>query len=201
MFSRLRLPALITLLCTACAHTPLHYAGYYDQARNIYSNPAAGFQLTLPPHWVTSATPQAFTVPQHLRPDQEQVLEAYDPQSQLGLAIVVQQGPVADIETLVQRMQAVPEAPLTAYLASPTTTGFQQLGVRQTVINTHAAAEWLYTTQDTTGGQPLDITVHTYIFNIAGNYVHIAFSVPAPQYDSMYPTIEQVVQTFQAVTS
>ena len=201
MLSRLSLAVLITLLCTACAYTPLRYAGSYDHARHIYSNLAAGFQLALPPHWVTSTIPQAFTVPQRLRPDQEQVLEAYDPQSQLGLVIVVQQGPVADVETLVQRMQAVPEAPLTAYLASPTTTGFRQLGVRKTVINTYEAAEWLYATQDTTGGQPLDITVHTYIFNVAGNYVHIAFSVPSPHYNSTHPTIEQVVQTFQAVTS
>ncbi len=201
MLSRLVIAAFITLLCAACISTPLRYAGYYDRARNVYWNPTAGFQLTLPPHWVTYAIPQAFTVPQRLRPDQEQVLEAYDPNSQLGLVIVVQQGPVADVDTLVQRMQAVPEAPLTAYLASPTTTGFRQLGVRKIVINTHEAAEWLYATQDTTGGQPLDITVHTYIFNVAGNYVHIAFSVPSPQYDSMNPTIEQVVQTFQAVTS
>jgi hypothetical protein len=201
MLSRLVIAALISLLCAACAPTPIRYAGYYDRARNVYTNPTAGFRLTLPPHWVTYATPQAFTVPQDLRPDQEQVLEAYDPNAQLGLVIVVQQGPVADVDTLVQRMQAVPEAPLTAYLASPTTTGFQQLGVRKTVINTHEAAEWIYTAQDTTGGQPLAVTVHTYIFAVAGNYVHIAFSVPSPQYDAVHPTIEQVVQTFQTVAS
>jgi hypothetical protein len=134
--------------------------------------------------------PQEFTIPIPLRPDQEQVLEAYDPTSQLGLVAVVQQGPLAEIPDLVQRMQRVSEERLATQLQRPDATNFRQISLRQIVVNGHATAEWIYTATDATGGQPVDITVSYYIVKVGENYVYLTFSVPAAQYAGTRPAIE-----------
>lgn len=181
------------LLCTAC--TPTRFAGQYERTDNVYVNDAAGFHLSIPPHWVVYTQRQDFTVPLPLRPDQEQVLEAYDPASRLGLVIVVQQGPLLGIDELVRRMQAVPEDQVAQRLRTPYATDFRQLAIRTLVVKGRQVAEWIYTARDITAGRPADITVSSYIVKAGERYVYLTFSVPAAQYVGVRPVITSLLNT------
>jgi hypothetical protein len=162
----------------------------------VYVNDAVGFQILLPPHWFVATTQQNFTVPLALRADQEQVLEAYDPATRLGLVVVVQQGPVLDIAALVQHMQAASEAELAQRLSSPQATAVQQRAVRHIVVNGYDAAEWLYTATDTTAGVPVEVTVSMYILQVGEHYVYLTFSTPTAQEATSQPAIDGVLYTF-----
>ena len=185
------LAVLVGVLLTAC--TPTRFAGHYERADNIYANDAAGFSLTIPPHWVVYTQRQDFTVPLQLRPDQEQVLEAYDPTFRLGLVIVVQQGPLLAIDELVRRMQAVPEDQVAQRLRAPYATDFRQLGLRTLVLKGREVAEWIYTVRDTTAGR--DVTVSSYIVKAGERYVYLTFSIPAAQYGAAKPVITSLLHT------
>jgi hypothetical protein len=186
----------LSALCAACVSTPSGYSGYYNRASYVYANPDAGFRLVLPPPWTLRTAPQTFTVPTQLRPDQEQVLEAYHPASGLGLIIVVQQGPVLEIADLVQQMQATDEEQLATHLRRPDVTAFQQLSVRKMVLNGHEMAEWIYMVTDATGAQPIDMTVSYYIAKVRAQYVYLTFSIPATRYPETRPSIESTLATF-----
>ena len=190
------LAVLVGWACTACVSTPTRYAGHYDYTRQVYVNDTVGFQLLLPQPWFVATTPQNFTVPLALRADQEQVLEAYDPTAQLGLVIVVQQGPLLDIATLVRHMQAVPEAQVAQHLGSPPAANVRQRTIRHIVVNGYDAAEWIYTATDTTAGLPVEITVNTYILKIGEYYVYLTFSVPTAQDATSQPAIDTILYTF-----
>jgi hypothetical protein len=170
--------------------------GYYNRASYVYANPVAGFRLVLPPPWTLRTDPQTFTVPTQLRPDQEQVLEAYHPASRLGLIVVVQQGPVLEIADLVEQMQATAEEQLTMHLRRPDATAFHQLSIRKIVLNGREIAEWIYTVTDATGTQPVDMTVSYYIAKVREQYVYFTFSIPAAQYPETRSSIESTLATF-----
>jgi hypothetical protein len=195
MIRHVLLAILVGWLCVACASTPGRFAGHYNPANQIYTNQAAGFRLMLPQTWVVRTAPHNFTVPILLRPDQNKVLEAYDAASKLGLVVVVQQGPLADIATLVQKMQTVPEERLTQQLSRSDASDFRQLSVRQIVVHGRDTAEWVYTATDPTGGQPVEMTVSNYIVKVRENYVYLTFSIPAAQYPGARSTIDAVLST------
>jgi hypothetical protein len=194
MMKSIRLAILVgTLLCTAC--TPTRFAGQYERTDYVYTNEAAGFRLTIPPPWLVYTQHQDFTVPLQLRPDQEQVLEAYEPAAKLGVVIVVQQGPLLAIDELVRRMQAVPEGRVTQHLRTPYATDFRQLALRTLIVKGRHVAEWIYTVRDTTAGSPVDITVSSYIVKVGERYVYLTFSVPAAQYGAAKPVITSLLNT------
>jgi hypothetical protein len=105
MRKRIVFAALVAWLCTACASTSRHVGGHYDRVNDLYTNKTAGFSLAIPERWAIYTDSADFALPLQLQPDQEQVLEAYDPVSQLGLVVVIQDGPLLDIATLVQKMR------------------------------------------------------------------------------------------------
>jgi hypothetical protein len=190
------LAVLAGWMCTACVGTSTRYAGYYDRTRHVYVNNALGFQLLFPARWFVATTLQDFTVPLALRADQAQVLEAYDAATSLGLVIVVQQGPLLDIDALVQRMQAVPADQVAQRLASPQATDIQQHMVRKIIVNGYEAAEWVYTATDTTAGTPVDITVSTYILKVSEHYVYLTFSMPTAADATSRSAIDAILYTF-----
>lgn len=192
----LPLAILLSGLLVACAGSPVRYPGYYDRTDHVYSNEVVGFYLTIPHHWAVMTKHRDFTVPVNLRPDQEQVLEAYDAAAKLGLVIVVQQGPLAEIAELVRRMQAVSEDQLARRLQSPNVMDVRQTAIRETVVNGHAAVEWIYTAMDITAGQSVDVTVISYIFKVGERYVYLTFSVPAAQSATAQSTIWSILNTF-----
>lgn len=190
------LAVLVGWVCTACVSTSTQYAGYYNRTQHVYVNDKVGFQLTLPPRWFVVTTPGKFSVPLALRPDQEQVLEAYDPITRLGLVIIVQQGPLLTIDELVQRMQEMPEAQVSQNLSNPQTTDVRQHTIRRIVVNGYDTAEWIYTATDTTAGLPVDITVSTYILQVREQYVYVTFSIPTAQDATSRPAIDAILYTF-----
>jgi hypothetical protein len=190
------LAVLVGWACTACVSIPTRYPGHYDYSRQVYVNDTVGFQLLLPRPWLVATAPQNFTVPLALRADQEQVLEAYDPTAQLGLVIVVQQGPLLDIAPLVRRMQAVPEDQVAQQVGSSPAANVRQRAIRHIVVNGYDAAEWIYTATDTTAGLAVDITVHTYILKVGEQYVYLTFSVPTAQETTSQPAIDAILYTF-----
>jgi hypothetical protein len=143
-----------------------------------------------------ATAPQDFTVPLALRADQVQVLEAYDAVTSVGLVIVIQQGPLLDIDTLVQRMQAVPADQVAPRLASPQATDVQQHVIRKILVNGYEAAEWVYTATDATAGTPVDVTVSTYILKVSAHYVYLAFSVPTAADTASRAAIDAILYTF-----
>ncbi len=190
------LVVLIAGLCTACASVPARFPGDYDRLNRVYANDTIGFRLIFPRYWAVAAKPRDFTVPVALRPDQERVLEAYDLASKLGLVVVVQEGPLLDIADLVQRMQEMPEAQVTEQLRSPQAAGIQQT-IRHIMINGQAAAEWIYTATDTTGAQPVDMTVSSYILKVGEQYVYLTFSIATAQETASRPAIKSILNTFE----
>jgi hypothetical protein len=190
------LAAFLAGLCTACVSAPVRFAGHYDRTKHVYVNTSVGFLLTIPQQWAIATTHRDFTVPLDLRSDQEQVLEAYNPDSKLGFVIVVQQGPLAEITDLVQRMQAVSENQVTQQLHSPQAMDVQQTLIRNITVNHHEAAEWIYTARDTTAGQPIEITVSFYILKVGEHYVYLTFSTPTAQAAASRPAIEYILGTF-----
>ena len=196
---RLLYVMLISGMCAACVSTPSGVTGRYNRVSHVYSNPAAGFRLVLPPPWTIRTAPQTFTVPTQLRPDQEQVLEAYHPIAKLGLVIVAQQGPLLEIADLVQQMQATAEERLSTALQRPDATAFQQLSLRKIVLNGRELAEWVYMVTDRTGEPPTDITVSYYIVKVREQYVYFTFSIPAAQYPETRSSIESTLATFETL--
>jgi hypothetical protein len=195
------LAVLVGWLCTACVGTSTRSAGYYDRTRHLYVNDALGFQLLFPGGWLVATAPQDFTVPMALRADQVQVLEAYDAATSVGLVIVIQQGPMLDIDTLVQRMQAVPADQVAQRLANPQATDVQQHMVRKIIVNGDAAAEWVYTATDATAGTPVDVTVSIYILKVSEHYVYLAFSVPTAADTASRAAIDAILYTFSRSAS
>lgn len=189
------LAIVVSVWCAACVRTSGRYTGHYDRVQHIYTVKSVGLRLTLLPTWLIRTQQQQFTVPLALRPDQEQVLEAYDASAKLGLVVVVQPGPVAEIAELVQRMQAVSEAHLHDQMAGAPATAVRQLSLEKISLNDHDAAAWIYTATDTTGGLPIDTTVSFYILKVREHYVYLTFSTPAAAYESAKPTIESVLRT------
>jgi hypothetical protein len=190
------LAVLVGWIGTACVGTSTRYAGYYDRTRHVYVNDALGFQLLFPGGWFVATAPQDFTVPLALRADQVQVLEAYDAVLSVGLVIVIQQGPLLDIDALVQRMQAVPADQVAQRLASPQATDVQQHMVRKTLVNGYEAAEWVYTATDATAGLPVEVTVSTYILKVSEHYVYLTFSVPTAAATASRAAIDAILYTF-----
>ncbi len=190
------LAVLVGWVCTACVSTSTQYAGYYNRTQHVYVNDKVGFQLTLPPRWFVVTTPGKFSVPLALRPDQEQVLEAYEPITRLGLVIIIQQGPLLTIDELVQRMQALPEAQVSQNLSNPQTTDVQQQTIRRIDVNGYDTAEWIYTATDTTAGLSIDMTVSTYILKVSEQYVYLTFSIPTAQDATARPAIDAILSTF-----
>ncbi len=190
------LAILLLGLYTACASSPVRYAGHYNRTEHIYRNTTVGFRLRLPQHWAVTTKRRDFTVPLDLRPDQEQVLEAYDPNAKLGLVIVIQQGPVVEVAKLVQRMQEVPPAQRRRQLQSPQATDVRQIRIRKIEVNGYEAAEWVYTATDTTARPPVNITVSSYILKVSDHYVYLTFSVPASQTEAAGPAIQAILHTF-----
>ena len=201
MLKTLALVAFLLVLCTACVSTPARYEGYYQPAEQLYVNDTVGFRLTIPQYWVVTARRHDFTVPLALRPDQEQVLEAYDPTSRLGLVIVVQHGPLAPIAELVQRMQAVPQEQVAQRLQNPQATGVRQTLIRRIVVNGLDTAEWIYTVTDTTAGTAVDMTVSSYILHVHGYYVYLTFSAPTTQSAAASAAIQSMLHTFHLTSS
>ena len=196
MKSLVVLAALVGWLCTACVGTSTRYAGSYDRTRHLYVNDALGFQLLFPGGWFVATAPQNFTVPLSLRTDQVQVLEAYDGATSVGLVIVIQQGPLLDMDALVQRMQAVPADQVAQRLASPQATDVQQQMVRKIIVNGYEAAEWVYTAMDGTASLPLEVTVRTYILKVSEHYVYLVFSVPTAEDTASRAAIDAILYTF-----
>ena len=196
MKSLVVLAALVGWLCTACVGTSTRYAGSYDRTRHLYVNDALGFQLLFPGGWFVATAPQNFTVPLSLRADQVQVLEAYDGATSVGLVIVIQQGPLLDIDALVQRMQAVPADQVAQRLASPQASDVQQQMVRKIIVNGYEAAEWVYTAMDGTASLPLEVTVRTYILKVSEHYVYLVFSVPTAADTASRAAIDAILYTF-----
>jgi hypothetical protein len=185
-------------MCTACVSTPTRYAGHYDYTRHVYVNNKVGFQLILSPRWSVATAPGNFTVPLALRSDQEQVLEAYDLVTRLGLVIIIQQGPLLPIDELVQRMQALPEAQVSQHLSNPQATDVRQHTIRRIDVNGYDTAEWIYIATDTTAGLSVDMTVSTYILKINEQYVYLTFSIPTSQDATARPAIDAVLYSFAA---
>jgi hypothetical protein len=196
MRSVLVLAVLVGWICTACVGTSTRYAGSYDRTRHVYVNNALGFQLLFPARWFVATAPQDFTVPLALRADQEQVLEAYDAATSLGLVIVIQQGPLLDIDALVRRMQAMPADQVALHLASPQAIDVQQHTVRKIIVNGYEAAEWVYTATDTTAGPPVNVTVSTYILKVSEHYVYLTFSLPTAADATSRSAIDAILYTF-----
>jgi hypothetical protein len=194
---RLVVMTLIGLLVTACARTPIPQVSNDDHLTQLYVNKALGFRLLLPGYWTLAVDRQDFTVALQLRPDQEPVLQAYDAGSKLGLVIVIQQGPVAEIEAFMQRLQAVSTERLDDHLMRLPETDFRQLALRRKVVNGYEAAEWIYTVTDTSEGVPIDTAVSVFVLNVREHYVYLTFSTPTAQYATAKPIIESVVQTFK----
>jgi hypothetical protein len=182
MLKRILFVALMVWLCTACASTSRRFVGSYDRLNGLYTNETVGFYLTIPERWAIY-TDSEFAVPLQLRADQERVLEAYDPVSQLGLVVVVQEGPLLDIAELVRRMRAVPEARLTDELTVVHAANVRQLSLRAT---------------DMTGVQPVNVTMSFFIFKVDERYVYLTFSVPSTRYAAAQPTRTSILQTFQS---
>jgi hypothetical protein len=191
---------LVGLLLTACA-PKTRYPGRYDRHDRVYTNASLGFRLTFPEAWAVTTSRQFFTVPLDLRPDQERVLEAYDPVSHLGVVIVIQDGPVAEIAQLVQRMQAMPIAQAGKRLIGPHATDVRQHSLRRITIQGQEVAEWVYTAKDTTDAGAVNMTVSYFILKLRDHYVYLAFAAPEAQYAATKPTIEAIVQTFRLVNS
>jgi len=196
MRSVIVLAVLVGWMCTACLGTSTRYAGHYDRTRHVYVNDALGFQLLFPGRWFVATAPQDFTVPLALRADQVQVLEAYDAVTSMGLVIVIQQGPLLDIDALVQRMQTVPADQVAQHLASAQATDVQQHMVRKIIVNGDEAAEWVYTATDATAGTPVDVTVSTYILKVSEHYVYLAFAVPTAADTASRAAIDAILYTF-----
>ncbi len=196
MRPRLALVTLVGLLCAACASTPTRQVEDDDRTGHIYFNNTLGFRLTIPRHWTLVTRRQSFTVPLQLRFDQEQVLEAHNPDAELGLVIVIQHGPVAAIQALVQSMQSVSVNRLGEPFIGPSTTDVRQLSVRPIVVNGLKAAKWIYTAKDTTGGVPIDTTVSFFILIVKEHYVYLTFATPTARYVTAKPTIEAILRTF-----
>jgi hypothetical protein len=114
------------------------------------------------------------------------------------LVVVVQEGPLFEIDELVRRMQAMPPAHVNEHLRRPQAVGVQRT-IRKIVINGRAVAEWIYTATDTTGGQPVELTVSSYIYKLDGYYVYLTFSIPVAQEAIVQPTIESIVDSLQPV--
>lgn len=195
------LVVLVLVLGTACVSPPSRYEGHYERADQVYVNDTVGFRLSIPQYWAVTTKRRDFTVPLALRPDQEQVLEAYDATSRLGLVIVVQHGPLASITELVQRMQAVSPEQVAQRLQSPHTTGVRQTLIRRIVVNGHEAVEWIYTVTDTTAGTAVDMTVSSYILKISDHYVYLTFSAPLTHATSASTAIQSVLHTFDLSSS
>lgn len=196
MWQRIVFAVLVAWLCTACASTSRHFGGYYDRVNDLYTNETVGFSLAIPEYWTIYTDSDDFAMPLQLQPDQRQILEAYDPVSQLGLVVVVQDGPLLDIAALVRKMRAVPAEQVADQLTAPHATDVQQLSVRTTLINGYEAAEWVYTATDTTGGQPLNMTMSFFIFKVGERYVYITFSIPSAQYTAAQTTMASILKTF-----
>lgn len=137
-----------------------------------------------------------FALPLQLQPDQEQVLEAYNPTVELGLVLVVQEGPLIEIADFVQKMQEIPAERLGEQLAAANSTNVQSLSLRTTRVHGVEAAEWIYTATDTTGGIPVHMTVSFFILKVGERYVYITFSVPSTQYTLAKPLIDATLRTF-----
>ncbi len=189
---------LVGLLLTACAPQP-RYPGRYDRHDRVYTNESLGFRLTFPEEWAVTTSRQLFTVPLDLRPDQERVLEAYDPVSHLGVVVVIQHGPVAEIAQLVQRMQAMPVEQAGERLVGPHTTDVQQLSLRRITVQGQDVAEWVYTATETIGAVAVYTTVSFFMLKIQDHYVYLTFASPEAQYAATKPTIEAIVQTLRLV--
>ncbi|MCZ6876094.1 MAG: hypothetical protein O7G88_21620 [bacterium] len=194
------LAVLVVSLCVACATVPMRFSGAYDRLNRVYVNDAIGFRLVFPPYWAVAVKPRYFTVPVRLRADQEQVLEAYDQASRLGLVMVVQEGPLLEIAELVQRMQAMPETHVNEHLRRPQAAGVQQ-SIGKIIINGQAVAEWIYTATDTTGGVAVEVTVKSYIYKLGEYYVYLTFSITAAQETVAQPAIKAILDAFQPITA
>jgi hypothetical protein len=188
--------ACVVWLCTSCASTPRRFAGHYDRLNNLYVNQTVGFSLTIPTGWVIYTKSSDFAVPLQLQPDQEQVLEAYNPEVELGLVLVIQEGPLIEISDLVQKMQAMPAERLGEQFAAANTTNVQPLSLRTTTVSGSEAAEWIYTATDTTGGIPVNMTVSFFILKVGERYVYITFSVPSTRYPMVKSLIDSTLRTF-----
>ena len=186
---------LVSMGCAACAATSVRDAGRYDHTRYVYHNDQAGLRLTLPPPWLVRTEQDRFTVPLVLRPDQEQILEAYHDTAHLGLVAVVQTGPVAATAELLQRMQAVPETQRHRWLSNASVRDLQERFLGKVNINGHDAVAWIYTATDIAGGQPTAITVSFYILKIQGHYVYLTFSTPAEAYAKAQPVMASILHT------
>jgi PsbP-like protein len=196
MRKRIVFAALVAWLCTACASTSRSVGGHYDRVNDLYTNETVGFSLAIPERWAIYTDSADFALPLQLQPDQEQVLEAYDPVFQLGLVVVVQDGPLLDIDALVQKMRAMSEERLAKQLTAAHVTNVQQLSVRTTLVNGHEAAEWIYTATDMTGGRPLKMTVSFFILKVNERYVYLTFSVPSHLSATAQPTMTSILKTF-----
>lgn len=191
------LAVLVVACCVACAK-PVRFPGAYDRHNRVYVNDTIGFRLLFPRHWAVTADSWHFTVPVFLRDDQEQLLEAYDLASRLGLVVVAQEGPLLEIDELVRRMQAMPLAQVNEHLRRPQAVGVQQT-VQKLVINGRSVAEWVYTATDTTGWQPVELTIYSYIYKLGSYYVYLTFSIPVAQEANVQPTIKSIVDSLQPV--
>lgn len=195
MIRALTLAVIVCIGCAACAGTSVRDAGHYDRTQYVYTNERAGLRLTLPPPWLVRTERRRFTVPLALRPDQEQVLEAYHTPADLGLVIVVQTGPVVEIDELLQRMQTAPEARLHGQLPGASARDVRQRFLGKVSIGGRDAAAWIYTATDAAAGQPVDMTVSFYILKIREHYVYLTFSTPAEIYENARPVVDSVLRT------
>jgi hypothetical protein len=195
MMRTLALAIIVSLGCAACARLSVREAGYYDRTRYEYRNDQAGLRMTLPPPWLVRTKQDRFTVPLALRPDQEQILEAYHDAANLGLVVVVQTGPVAEIPELLQRMQAIPETRRHDQRPEVSTQDIQERFLGKVSINGRDAVAWIYTVAETADGQSTATTVIFYILKIQEHYVYLTFSTPAETYVDAQPVVESVLRT------
>lgn len=190
------LVVLLSLLCAACVTTSPRLLERRSDTAYVYDNRTAGVRLVLPPQWTIRTAPQEFTVPLQLRPDQEQLLEAYSLMENLGLVVVLQYGPLVEIPVLVQRMQSASQEPGATPLSQQVAASIRQQTLRTVSINGHEVAEWIYTAMDGSGDQPVETTVCYYIAKVGANYAYITFAVPAEQYPAVQPTIDAILRSF-----
>jgi hypothetical protein len=108
----------------------------------------------------------------------------------------LQDGPLLDIATLVQKMRAMPDERVSKQLTAAHVTDVQQLSVRTTLVNGYEAAEWIYSATDMTGGQPIKVTVSFFILKVNERYVYLTFSVPSSRYATTQPAMTSILQTF-----
>lgn len=195
MMRMLALVIIISMACGACAAPSVRDAGRYNRTAFVYRNDRAGLHLVLPPPWLVRTEPDRFTVPLVLRPDQEQLLEAYHDAAHLGLVVVVQTGPVAETTELLQRMQTVPKSQWHSRLSGMSAKDMRQRFLGIVRINGNDALAWIYTVTDTAGGQSIAMTVSFYILKIQSHYVYLTFSTPAETYPTAQPVIELVLHT------